>query len=144
MKVFFSGSIRGGRELLPVYQHLCSFIVSKGHEVLTEHVADPMVEKVESAMTEQEIFARDMALLENSSCLIAEVTIPSIGVGYEICSAVKRDIPVMCLYRSESNISAMVLGNPHIFLQLYSRPEDLETTVASFLASLQAQYKDNS
>jgi len=144
MKVFFSGSIRGGRELLSVYQHLCSFIVSKGHEVLTEHVADPQVEKVEAAMTEQEIFARDMALLEHSSCLIAEVSIPSTGVGYEICSAVQRHIPVLCLYRSGSNVSAMVLGNPHVFLQQYSTPVDLDTVVLSFLISLGPKYRDNS
>lgn len=144
MKVFFSGSIRGGRELLSVYQHLCSFIVSQGHEVLSEHVADLLVEKMESAMTEQEIFSRDMALLERSSCLIAEVTIPSIGVGYEICSAVKRNIPILCLYRSGSNVSAMILGNPYVFLQQYSKSEELETTVVSFLDSLQAKYKDNS
>ncbi|AGB48468.1 Nucleoside 2-deoxyribosyltransferase [Methanomethylovorans hollandica DSM 15978] len=139
MKVFFSGSIRGGRELLSVYQHLCSFIVSKGHEVLTEHVADPQVEKVESAMTEQEIFARDMALLEHSSCLIAEVSIPSTGVGYEICSAVQRNIPVLCLYRPGANVSAMVLGNPYVALWQYSTLEGLDTKVLAFLISLQAE-----
>lgn len=139
MKVFFSGSIRGGRELLSVYQYLCTLIVSQGHEVLSEHVADPQLEKVESAMTEQEIFARDMALLEHSSCLIAEVTIPSIGVGYEICSAIQRDIPVLCLFKSGSNVSAMVLGNPDVHLQRYSIHEELDAIVLTFLASAQAK-----
>ncbi len=139
MKVFFSGSIRGGRELLSVYQYLCSFIVSKGHEVLSEHVADPQLENGESAMTEQEIFARDMALLEHSSCLIAEVSLPSTGVGYEICSAVQRHVPVLCLYRSGSNVSAMVLGNPHVVLWQYSTLEELDAKVLTFLISLQAE-----
>lgn len=79
MKVFFSGSIRGGREILSVYQHICKFISFEGYEVLSEHVVDPQLEKIESSMTEQEIFARDMDQLENSVCLIAEVSIPSIG-----------------------------------------------------------------
>lgn len=139
MKVFFSGSIRGGRELLSVYQYLCTLLFSQGHEVLSEHVADPQLEKVESSMTEQEIFARDMALLEQSSCLIAEVTLPSIGVGYEICSGVQRNIPVLCLYRSGSNVSAMIQGNPDVFLQRYSINEELDAIVLSFLASLQAK-----
>lgn len=139
MKVFFSGSIRGGRGLLSVYQYICKLIVSQDHEVLSEHVADPQLEKVESSMTEQEIFARDMALLERSSCLIAEVTIPSIGVGYEICSAVQADIPVLCLYKSGSQVSAMILGNPDVVLQEYSTPEELDVIMLTFLASLQAK-----
>ena len=65
----------------------------RGYEVLSEHVADPQLEKIESSMTEQEIFARDMDQLENSVCLIAEVSIPSIGVGYEVCSAVPKGHP---------------------------------------------------
>lgn len=139
MKVFFSGSIRGGRGLLSVYQYICKLIVSQDHEVLSEHVADPQLEKVESSMTEQEIFARDMALLERSSCFIAEVTIPSIGVGYEICSAVQRNIPVLCLYKSGSNVSAMILGNPDVVLQEYSTPEELDVIMLTFFASLQAK-----
>jgi hypothetical protein len=139
MKVFFSGSIRGGRGLLSVYHYLCAFIESEGHEVLSGHVADPQLEYMESSMTEQEIFARDMGLLEHSSCLIAEVSIPSTGVGYEICSAVQADIPVLCMYRSGSHVSSMILGNRDVVLQEYSIQEELDTVVLSFLASLQAK-----
>ncbi|WP_370574664.1 nucleoside 2-deoxyribosyltransferase [Methanomethylovorans sp.] len=144
MKVFFSGSIRGGRELLSVYQYLCTFIVSEGHEVLSEHVVDPQLEDIESSMTEQEIFTRDMDLLGHSACLIAEVTIPSIGVGYEVCSAVQRNMPVLCLYRSGSHVSSMILGNRNVVVQGYSIREELDSIVLGFLASLQVKYRDNS
>jgi nucleoside 2-deoxyribosyltransferase len=144
MKVFFSGSIRGGRDLLSVYQYLCTLIVSQGHEVLSEHVADPELEKVESSMTEQEIFTKDMGLLEQSACLIAEVSMPSIGVGYEVCAAILKDIPVLCLYKSGSNVSAMIMGNPNVILKQYSTEEELDITVVSFLISLQAEYIYNS
>lgn len=144
MKVFFSGSIRGGRELLSVYEHLCTLIVSLGHEVLSEHVADAGLEKVESLMTEQEIFERDMFLLEQSVCLVAEVTLPSIGVGYEICSAVQKNMPVLCLYKAGSNVSAMVQGNPGVIVQRYSAIEELKTLLASFFQHVNQKYMDNS
>lgn len=144
MKVFFSGSIRGGRELLSVYQYLCTLIVSLGHEVLSEHVADAELEKVESLMTEQKIFERDMLLLEHSECLIAEVTIPSIGVGYEICSALQKNMPVLCLYKEGSNVSAMIQGNSDVIVQQYSAMEDLKTILASFFQHVGPKYVDNS
>lgn len=143
MKVFFSGSIRGGRELLSVYQHLCTLIVSLGHEVLSEHVADEGLEKMESLMTEQEIFARDMFLLEHSVCLVAEVTLPSIGVGYEICSAVQKNMPVLCLYKEGSNVSAMVQGNPGVIVQRYSATEELKTILTSFFLQVGQNYMSN-
>ncbi|MBC7086710.1 MAG: nucleoside 2-deoxyribosyltransferase [Methanomethylovorans sp.] len=143
MKVFFSGSIRGGRELLPVYQYICSIITSNGYEVISNHVVDPQLEKVESSMNEREIFERDMLLLDQSSCLIAEVSIPSTGVGYEICTAVYRGIPILCLYMSGSQVSSMILGNPYILHQVYFKQEELETTVLTFLASVHTKYRDN-
>jgi len=41
---------------------------------------------------------------------MAEVSVHSIGVGYEICHAVGLEKPVLCVYEPGSNVSAMVLG----------------------------------
>jgi len=68
-------------------------------------------------MTEEEIYARDMDLLVKSEALIAEVTVPSTGVGYEICRALVQGIPVLCLYSPDAAVSAMVLGNPDHYLR---------------------------
>lgn len=46
-------------------------------------------------MSEQEIYRRDISLLKENDCLIAEVTVPSIGVGYEICRALEVGLPVL-------------------------------------------------
>ena len=73
-----------------------------GAEVLSWHVADPELEKVEMEMTEEEIYSRDMGLLVKSDALIAEVTVPSTGVGYEICRALVQEIPVLCLHRPDA------------------------------------------
>lgn len=122
-KIFLSGSIRGGRQLLETYRFMFDILEEAGAEVLSWHVADPELEKVEMTMTEEEIYARDMGLLVKSDALIAEVTVPSTGVGYEICRALFQGIPVLCLYSPNAAVSAMVLGNQDPLLEARAYPD---------------------
>lgn len=137
-KIFLSGSIRGGRQLLEVYRFMYDSLEEAGAEVLSWHVADPRLEETESKMTEQEIYARDIGLLAKSDALIAEVTVPSTGVGYEICRALVRKIPVLCLHRPEAAVSAMVLGNPDPSLEVrtYSNEAALKEILVEFVRAL--------
>lgn len=101
-KIFLSGSIRGGRQLIETYQLMYCILEEAGAEVLCWYVADPELGNVEMGMTEEEIYSRDMSLLVKSDALVAEVTVPSTGVGYEICRALVQEIPVLCLHRPEA------------------------------------------
>ena len=135
MKIFLSASIRGGRQMLPSYMKICSILQQQGHEVLSSHVADPELEKSESILTEQEIYERDMGFLEKSECLVAEVSTPSIGVGYEICSALQLGLPVLCLHCPQANVSAMILGNTNTGLvtKEYVNEQELQEIIMAFL-----------
>lgn len=137
-KIFLSGSIRGGRQLLDTYRFMFDALGEAGAEVLTWHVADPELEKVEMRMTEEEIYARDMGLLVKSDALVAEVTVPSTGVGYEICRALVRKIPVLCLYNPDAAVSAMVLGNPDLLLEAraYQDKISLKNIITEFIKTL--------
>lgn len=137
-KIFVSGSIRGGRQLLDTYLFICEALKETGAEVLSWHVADPELEEKESKMTEQEIYDRDMGLLARSDALIAEVTTPSTGVGYEICRALEQKIPVLCLHRPDAVVSAMVLGNPYPSMEVrsYSNEGELKEIIIKFIRAL--------
>ena len=89
-----SGSMRGGRKLLDRYKFILEVLLSSGAEVLSEHVARDTIFEEEKGMSEDEIFMRDMGGVERCDCLIAEVTVPSIGVGYEICHAMGLGKPL--------------------------------------------------
>ncbi|WP_369799604.1 nucleoside 2-deoxyribosyltransferase [Methanosarcina sp. MTP4] len=136
-KIFLSGSIRGGRQLLPVYRLIYETLEGAGAEVVSWHVVDPELEKVESAMTEEEIYARDLGLLAKSDAMLAEVTVPSLGVGYEVCRALVLGIPVLCLHRPDAAVSAMLLGNPEpgIRVRVYSDEGELRKILMEFLSS---------
>ena len=134
-KIFLSGSIRGGRQLLETYRFMFDTLEETGAEVLSWHVADPELEKTEMKMTEEEIYARDMGLLVKSDALIAEVTVPSTGVGYEICRALVQGIPVLCLYSPDAAVSAMVLGNSDHLLEAraYTDKTSLKKIITEFI-----------
>jgi nucleoside 2-deoxyribosyltransferase len=133
MRIFLSASIRGGRQMLSTYMKMCSFLQDNGHEVLSWHVADPELEKTESLLSEEEIYIRDMEFLEKSKCMIAEVSTPSIGVGYEICSALQRNIPVLCLHVPEARVSAMLLGDRRILCKEYRTVDEMKEEITKFL-----------
>lgn len=146
LKIFLSGSIRGGRDLLPTYRLIYELLQEAGAEVVSWHVVDPDLETVESEMTEEDIYARDMGLLFESDALVAEVTLPSLGVGYEICRALAKGLPVLCLHRPEAAVSAMLLGNPGPDLKVleYSGPEELEKYIIEFIECIESGKKRNS
>ena len=111
MRIYFAGSIRGGRQDVDIYLQLVEQLAKYG-EVLTEHVATVGEEK----MSDGEIFVRDLWWLTNCDAVVAEVTTPSLGVGFEIGVAQALGIPVLCLYRParQRRLSAMLAGNPGV------------------------------
>jgi nucleoside 2-deoxyribosyltransferase len=137
-RVFLSGSIRGGRRLDEAYRFIVDVMISTGVEVLSEHVAQKTVFDDENKMSEQEIFMRDMSGIQQCDCLVAEVSVHSIGVGYEICHAVGLKKPVLCVYECDSNVSAMVLGNKGVVAQSYCDLDELRQLVLGFLGSMES------
>ena len=54
------------------------------------------------------IHDRDVRLLGEADCVVAEVTIPSHGVGYEIGRAVSMSKKILCLYRPQDGKSIIM------------------------------------
>ena len=131
MKIYFAGSIRGGRHDAGTYPELVAFLERYG-EVLTEHVATVG----EEDLPDGEIFVRDLEWLSSCDAVVAEVTTPSLGVGYEIGIAQSLGIPVLCLYRPgpERRLSAMLSGNPGIGVVEYSEVAELEAVLAAWFS----------
>ena len=84
MKIYFAGSIRGGSEDREIYHTLILRLQEFG-EVLTEHVGDPeLTNQGESTTLDTKIFQRDVGWIREADIIVAEVTMPSLGVGYEL------------------------------------------------------------
>ncbi|KAF6731958.1 2'-deoxynucleoside 5'-phosphate N-hydrolase 1 [Oryzias melastigma] len=113
MKIYFCGSIRGGRDDVHVYRRLVHKLQSYG-SVLTEHVSNAELSDTgeSAALEDRVIHDRDVAWLQESDVIVAEVTQPSLGVGYELGLAVDMKKTVLCLFRPSSGrtLSAMIRG----------------------------------
>jgi len=116
LKIYFAGSIRGGREDADLYLQIIDELKQYG-TVLTEHVGDNSIRNVgEQDVPEKYIHDRDMEWIHNSDLVIAEVTVPSLGVGYEIATAINLGIPVYCFFNtnSDKSLSAMIRGSKEL------------------------------
>lgn len=125
-KVYFAGSIRGGRTDADLYKRIIKYIQQE-HIVLTEHVGDLSLSKTEGLKDRDvAIYEQDTAWLRESDFVIAECTTPSLCVGYELAYAEAHGIPIHIFYnKSRTNLSAMLTGNEHFNIHPYRNEEDI-------------------
>jgi nucleoside 2-deoxyribosyltransferase len=138
MKIYFAGSIRGGRDYAKTYYELISHIEQHA-TVLTEHIRhDDLTTRGEETLSDQEIYARDMSWLNESDAIIAEVSAPSLGVGYELGQAEEMGKPILCLFdgRSDARLSAMLSGHPAMKVVCYQNLDEAKASVDVFLQEL--------
>lgn len=137
IKIYFCGSIRGGRDLAPIYATFIGMLRLHG-EVLTEHLGDDEVILTrDRALSDKEIHDRDLQWIIGADVVVADVTIPSLGVGYEIGRAIEMGKPVLCLFQAGSRytLSAMIAGSSGVEVHRYADPSELRDTFESFLKS---------
>jgi len=128
MVIYFAGSITGGRTDVAYYRELVAALESDGHRVLAGAVASEHVGPSGEPLTPCDIFERDVGWLVEADLLVAEVSTPSTGVGYEIATMRYRDRkPVIALYRPAftARCTAMVSGDRGVELIEYDALADL-------------------
>ena len=84
MNIYFACSITGGRDFESAYQEIVAALTADGHEISTSHLAQSEVMENERVLAPHDVYERDVNWIKNCDALIAEVSVPSHGVGYEI------------------------------------------------------------
>lgn len=137
MNIYFSCSLTGGRDDQPLYAAIVDHLLALGHEVPTAHLAHPEVMAEEAVIEPQVVYQRDIAWMDGCDALIAEVSTPSHGVGYEIAYALGKGRPVLACYRAGARVSKMITGNrsPMLTVKQYHTAEDLLQAVDGFLGA---------
>lgn len=132
MKIYFLASIAGGRDKVNDYVKIVEILNQYGN-VLTMHVANPKLGKIEEGITSEEIYLRDINWLEESDIVFAEITVPSMRVGYELAYAESKDIPVICMYDKNVNVSRMITGNKKFIQIPYENIEELQKKIQEIM-----------
>jgi hypothetical protein len=139
MDIYFAASIRGEG----IDPDICSKLVErlKTHgRVFTERICEDVNYADEFAGPDHEIYERDVAWLRSADALVAEVSTPSHGVGYEIAKAEEWVKPILCLYRRNSRhrISAMIGGNRGLLVVRYAGLEEALKSIDDFLSGVKS------
>ncbi len=138
MRIYFGCSITGGRGQESEYQQIVRILIDDGHQVPTAHLSQPDVMDLEKVVDPVEIYNRDIQWIDNCQAMIAEVSTPSHGVGYEISYALTSQKPVLCLHQSGIRVSKMITGNKNPLLQVknYRSTEEFPALIRDFLAQV--------
>ncbi len=134
MIVYCAAPIKGDQKFHNYCLDIIKQVSSLGHTALSElnNEFKPAV-----LLTDREIFSRDIKWIDKSDVVIAEVSGPSLGVGFEIAYSIyKKKIHVLALFNSEAqDVSAMITGSHSELLKIkkYSDTEDLKKAVSAFI-----------
>ncbi|MBU1163932.1 nucleoside 2-deoxyribosyltransferase [Patescibacteria group bacterium] len=133
MKIYFAASIRGGRKNKNLHPKIIN-LLSKFGLVLTEHIGDKNLTDVGENISDKQIYKRDLSWLKKSDVIVAEVTTPSLGVGYEIAIAKTLDKKILCIYNSSKTkrLSAMIKGDDALVVKEYQTINDLKAIFEDF------------
>ncbi|MCD6357425.1 MAG: nucleoside 2-deoxyribosyltransferase [Thermoproteales archaeon] len=127
MKVYLAAPMLGVRRALGLVRRIAAALVEEGHVILTPHVLDDVLD-VERGVSPREIYERDVRLMEEADVLVAEVSYPSLGVGFEIAYSLLRGKPVLALCEEGrlERASALIRGitHPGFRLLTYRTPEE--------------------
>ena len=134
MIVYCAGAIKGDSSYQEGYQEIINIVKNHGHSALSE-----LNPEFQSAfpLNVNQVFQRDIKWIEKSNVMIAEVSGPSLGVGFEISYALyMREIPVLALYNADvENVSAMITGcdSELLYIKTYHNERELDEIIKSFL-----------
>jgi nucleoside 2-deoxyribosyltransferase len=133
MDIYFAGAIRGGREDVRLYLEIIEQLRRYG-QVLTEHIGNPELTGLGEIDDDKRIHDRDLAWLRQADYLVAEVTTPSLGVGYEIGKATEWGKDTLCLFRPSDGraLSAMIAGCQGVVVREYRSMEELRDVFDDF------------
>jgi len=135
MNIYFSCSVTGGRKDQEVYRAIVDHLHTSGHVVPTAELAEEDVLKIEAVINPRTVYERDVEWVEQCDVVIAEVSTPSHGVGYEVALALLLGKPVLCCYKSGHSVSKMLTGNtrPNLRMLEYRHTEEVLAAIDLFL-----------
>ncbi len=84
LRIYLACTVRGDRGGILAGRAICDRLLHHGHEVLTTHLLADDVDSAESALTEAQVFRRDLDWLSRCDVLVAEASGSSYGVGFEV------------------------------------------------------------
>lgn len=133
MRVYLAAAMTSEDRDLDAIRALRDHIEDLGHDIPSRHVADPSGRQLDSALSNTELAARDIAWLHGCDALVAEVSTPSHGVGVEVTLASSRHMPILLVHRRGHRVSRLLLGLDGVRSAAYGSEAECAAAVTGFL-----------
>jgi|SRR5215471_1552883 len=117
MRIYLACTVRGERAGVVAGRAICDRLEAHGHEVLTTHLLADDVDRAEAALTEADVYRRDLDWLTRCHVLVAEASGSSYGVGFEVGYVIGRAHQtrqrVVLVYNAarRNAVSRLIAGN---------------------------------
>src|SRR3990172_4236242 len=100
MTAYFTASIVGKKQYEPNYLAILHLLEQKHINVLANHILNTSENEIRLETREERLDFQDKldSWISQADFVVAEVSFPSISVGYEISLALHRGKPVLVLY----------------------------------------------
>lgn len=135
MNIYCAGAIKGDISYQHFYKEIVEYLSESGHIAYSELNKEI---STSPSLSDREIFTRDIQWLKESELMIAEISGPSLGVGFEISFALYvLNIPVLALHHSDKGkVSAMITGctSDLISVKDYSTSEEVRELINHFIS----------
>lgn len=100
MQAYFTASITGKKQYLANYLKIIEFLTSKGYKVISDHIIKTTEGFIRPLGREERLRYHENleSWIKNSDFIIAEISYPSVSVGYEISLALSFGKPILILH----------------------------------------------
>lgn len=132
MEIYFCGSMTGSREKQENYEIIIDYLNTYGH-VINDFVKDKVVIDYEPEI----VFKRDSSNLNKTDILIADISVTSTGVGFELGYIYHLNKPVLVVY--DENMSApstLPRGADKFIVRSYKTIEDEKKIIDEFINNI--------
>lgn len=131
MNIYFSGSMTHSQEKIDDYKILIEYLENYG-TVLNKFVGEKIINK-----NPIDIYNRDVENLKRADILVADVTVVSTGVGFELGYADNLKIKTLIIYDENKPLpSGLIIGNPNFLVKSYNTLEDAKNVIDKFINDL--------
>lgn len=141
MKIYFIASSDVDSEILSIYRDTVDIIKKQNHTINTSVCFD----KTQKINPFSDIYKNITNSIENADIVIADITYPSGGVGFQVYHAIKNKKPIAIIYTNhhKANPSMVIRGikSSKVFIQEYKNINELQTIIPKLLGSCQKMIK---
>ena len=141
MNIYLACTVRGDRGGVATARAIAGRLQARGHTVVTTHLLQEDVESAEAALSEREVYERDIAWLDDCRLVVAEASGSTYGVGFEVGYVLGRaelsGQRVLIVYDAarHAHVSRLIAGNthPHCTVHAYRDVDDLTQFMDRYL-----------